>query len=747
MQAIGQSKMIDSLRNILKTEKNDTDRVRILNALAYSIYTTDPDTTILFAQQALDLSEKLASSPIKLIAEAGKKGEASAYNYEGIGYHVKGNFPKALAFYLTAMKKFSELGNKQGQASVLSNIGVIYQNQSDYSKALDSYSKALELNEITGNKKGQSIDLTNIGYIHIEQGNYPEAMDCDLKALKLDEKIGDKKGLAAVYANLGNIYNDEGNNPKALDFYFKALKLDEENGNKQAQASENSAIGVIYFSMSEYAKSMEYYFKSLKMYDEIGNKLGQADNLGNIGVIYQTQYNYPKALENYFMALKLNNEIGNKYGQANNLGNIGNLYTITGKFKDAEKYLKESITIDSSIGELNNLRQFEEGLSKLYDTTGRYKPSLIWYKKAMIIKDSLFNIDKDKALTRKELTYQYEKKEASEKAKQDKKEAVAEQDKKRQILLRNAFMAGFVLTLALAFFIFRGYRQKQKANVLITEQKEAVEQKNIVIEKQKALVEQQKQLVEEKNQNILDSLTYAKRLQDAILPPLSIIRQYIPESFLLYKPKDIVAGDFYWMEKAGDNVLIAAADCTGHGVPGALVSIVCSNALNRAVKEFHIIEPGKILDKARELVLETFEKSESNVQDGMDISLCCINKKTNEVQWSGAYNSLWYIQNGEIHEVTADKQPIGKHDKPQPFNTYNLNLEKGNTLYLFTDGFADQFGGPKGKKFKYRQMEELLLVNATRSMEEQKNALEKTLEDWKGDLEQVDDILVLGIKV
>jgi len=182
-------------------------------------------------------------------------------------------------------------------------------------------------------------------------------------------------------------------------------------------------------------------------------------------------------------------------------------------------------------------------------------------------------------------------------------------------------------------------------------------------------------------------------------------------------------------------------------VPGALVSVICSNALNRTVKEFHIKEPGKILDKVRELVLETFEKSESNVQDGMDISLCSINTNTREIQWSGAYNSLLYIQHGELHEVLADKQPIGKTDLAQPFNTHAVKLQKGDTIYLFTDGYADQFGGPKRKKFKYKQMEELLLANAKKRMEEQKNILESTLDEWKGNLEQVDDILVIGIEV
>jgi len=275
-----------------------------------------------------------------------------------------------------------------------------------------------------------------------------------------------------------------------------------------------------------------------------------------------------------------------------------------------------------------------------------------------------------------------------------------------------------------------------------------------ITRKQKQLIEiknketeEQKKIVEEKSKSILDSITYAKRLQDAIIPPINLIKKYLPESFVLYKPKDIVAGDFYWMERAGDNILIAAADCTGHGVPGALVSVVCSNALNRTVKEFHITQPGKILDKVRELVLETFEKSESNVQDGMDISLCCLNTKTNEMQWSGAYNSLWYIQNGEMKELPADKQPIGKVDKPQAFNTYNLNLQKDDTLYLFTDGYADQFGGPKGKKFKYKQFQEVLTENAGKTMEEQMKTLDEVLNEWKGTLEQVDDILVIGIKV
>jgi len=289
--------------------------------------------------------------------------------------------------------------------------------------------------------------------------------------------------------------------------------------------------------------------------------------------------------------------------------------------------------------------------------------------------------------------------------------------------------------------------EKEKLEQTVKERTLEVEQQKDEAEYQRNEAEKQKTIVEEKNKDILDSIDYAKRLQDAILPPMSLILQYLPESFVLYLPKDIVAGDFYWMEKAGDLILIAAADCTGHGVPGAMVSVVCSNALNRTVKEFYITEPGKILDKVRELVLQTFEKSESNIQDGMDISLCSINTQTLEIQWSGANNPLWYIENGAMQKIVADKQPIGKHDNPVPFKTNVLTLQKGALLYLFTDGYADQFGGENGKKFKYKQLQEKILQIASSGMEEQKKELEKTLEQWKGALEQVDDMLVIGIRL
>ncbi len=265
-------------------------------------------------------------------------------------------------------------------------------------------------------------------------------------------------------------------------------------------------------------------------------------------------------------------------------------------------------------------------------------------------------------------------------------------------------------------------------------------------QKQKAIIEKQNKIVEEKNKDITDSISYAKHIQDATLPAKELKYRLFPDGFVLFKPKDIVSGDFYWFAESGDHKFIAAADCTGHGVPGAMVSVVCSNALNRAVREFNLTVPGMILDKVRELVLDSFTRSESdNVKDGMDISLCAISKSG--MSWAGANNPIWLVQNGKIKEIKGDKQPIGKADAPMPFTTHDVQCSKGDTVYIFSDGYADQFGGVKGKKMKNKLLEDYILSIQNITMPEQEKFLDKKFEEWKGNLGQVDDVLVIGFRV
>lgn len=256
----------------------------------------------------------------------------------------------------------------------------------------------------------------------------------------------------------------------------------------------------------------------------------------------------------------------------------------------------------------------------------------------------------------------------------------------------------------------------------------------------------------EKNEALLTeikaSISYAKGIQSAILPSSRIVKEYLDDSFILYIPKDIVAGDFYWMEVPENGstgeILFAVADCTGHGVPGAMISVVCNNALNRAVREFALRDPGAILNRTREIVQEEFAKSEEVLSDGMDIALCSL--KGDELRYAGAHNPLLLVRRGELIEVKANKQPIGRFVHMEPFQTHILTLQDGDCVYLFSDGFADQFGGAQGKKFKPGAFRELLSGFGEESMERQRDILAEAFHQWKGDLEQVDDVCVVGFR-
>lgn len=296
---------------------------------------------------------------------------------------------------------------------------------------------------------------------------------------------------------------------------------------------------------------------------------------------------------------------------------------------------------------------------------------------------------------------------------------------------------GIVLLIIFLIFMWNRYLKKQ---IRLRKKAEAELQESL------DMIKEQKLLIEEKNNEVMDSIMYAKRIQNALLPSDELLRDHFKDSFVLYKPKDIVAGDFYWMDVIDEYSFVAAADCTGHGVPGAMVSVVCHNALHRAVMEFDLREPGEILDKTREIVINTFSKYDKNIKDGMDVALLVYNEKTKELKYAGANNSLYQIDTEieELSELKADKQPVGLYANLNPFTTHTVDLSLGSKIYLFSDGYADQFGGMKGKKLKYKSFKTKLVELSRESYQVQKETLDKEFEKWRGDFEQIDDVLVMG---
>lgn len=592
-------------------------------------------------------------------------------------------------------------------------------------------------------RKCETDALNTIGASYQVKGNYIKAIDFYQQCLKIREELKDLRGVAKSLANIGSIYININEFEKALEYQLQSLVLAEKLGNKESMASSLNNIGIAYTNLNEHKKALEYNQKSLKMYEALGDKQGISACYANLGNTYANLGEDDKALEYQVKSNELSIEMGDKHGESTSLGAIGKAYFKQKKYDVALKYLEKALSIATEIEDIVSEKEVTEIIYETYKGKGDNVKALEYYERHVVLKDSILKDDNQRQIANKELEYEYEKKAAADSVKNGEERKVTHAlilAKNAQIEQDNtqkwALYGGVCLLLVFGGLMYNRFR--------IT-----IKQKNI-IEIQKKETEQQKEIIEEKQKEILASISYAKRLQEAILPPQSLVKHHLPNSFFFYKPKDIVAGDFYWLEtdqKNDDVLLFAAADCTGHGVPGAMVSVVCSNALNRTVNEFGITNPGDILDKVSELVVETFEKSESEVNDGMDISLCAFNKSTYELKWSGANNPLWIIRGQEFIEYKPNKQPIGKVDVPLPFKTHTIQLQKNDTIYIFTDGYADQFGGEKGKKFKISSLQELFIANCKLPMNEQLKEVELTLKNWQGSIDQVDDILIIGIQV
>jgi serine phosphatase RsbU (regulator of sigma subunit)/Tfp pilus assembly protein PilF len=582
-------------------------------------------------------------------------------------------------------------------------------------------------------KEYESEILNNKAFIYQTQGNVKKAIEYFLKSLKLREKNKNLSGVANSYNNIGYVYSSVGKKEKALYYYLKSFKIRKELNDDVGTASSANNIGSFYMDENDFKKALYYYNLSYELRKNSEDLHGLAYTLNNLGTIYMKLNDFDKALKYHLKSFELRNKIGDTKGIAYSLNNIGRIYQKNGNIDLALQKCQEAYSIANKLPYPELKLDVVDNLYLIYKAKNQNTKALEMLEIVLVLKDSLFNDGIKNAVLESEMQYEFDKKEALVKAKQDKRNALAKAELNQKKIQLNFMIVGFVFVFILAIVIFRGFRQKQKINKIISQQKNEVEQ--------------QKLLLEEKNQEITDSITYAKRIQSAILPQEKTIKSYFPNSFILYKPKDIVAGDFYWFEVIDDLIFFAAADCTGHGVPGAMVSVVCNNALNRSIKEFALKNPAEILNKTREIVISEFEKSDDDVKDGMDISLCVFNLKEQKLFWAGAHNPLWLIRDSKLIEFKADRQPIGRFEFAKNFTYHEIEIQKNDTFYLFTDGFQDQFGGEKQKKFRVAQMKDLFLSLSQKSMEEQYEIIGNTFENWKGEINQIDDVCIIGIKI
>jgi len=594
--------------------------------------------------------------------------------------------------------------------------------------------KALELAEKINYVHGKSTVYNTMGTIYHDEGNFQKAVECYNRARKYAEQNTDKNMLATVYANMGNTYEFIKDYASAKHYLFESLKIFKELKQADHYAGTYMNIGVLYFEQHKPDSAMYYYNESLKI---PCRNPGQAAMLRfNLSECYLSENKIKEAEQELLNGIDVIKELHSVYYEAAFAQQLGKVYILQKKYAEAEKLILKSLN-DSKDGKLLNLEtQANYKMYEIYEAKKEYAKALQYHLRYSVLNDSLNNTERNNAASELEKKYQTEKKQVEiGKLNAEKKISDSESKQKNRLLIF-AFIGVALVLCALGFAIF-AFINKRSANRRLE-----------VLNKEVLL---QKDELQDKNKNITDSILYAQRIQNVLLTSQSYIRENLTRFFILNKPKDIVSGDFYWAVRQDNHFYFMVADCTGHGVPGAFMSLLGINFLNEIVLERRITSPEQILNNLRSEIMKVFTdkgNADSQINDGMDCVLCKFDLATDTLQFAAANNPIIVIRNGEIIQLTGNKMPVGKSPKDhEPFTLHTFQLAKKDSLYMFTDGFPDQFGGASGKKFKVKNVKQLLLSVALQPIEAQQKLLNDYFEDWKGSLEQVDDVLMIGVNI
>lgn len=601
-------------------------------------------------------------------------------------------------------------------------------------------SNEYEFAEKCKNKLYMAKAATTIGTGHQIKGMYLEASKHFVHSLKLYEELGDKNAIAHAYKNLGWLYRLMGNNDQALDYYNSSLETFYESSDFKGIITCLHGKGQVFLLRKEYDSASVYLSRAVELADSLVYPYEAIRILNDLGVIYQNQNDWDNALSYYKQSLERIEQLEDQDFKPTILTNISSIYSIKGNHAEAIKYAHSAYDLAKELGQRLCMRDALVALWPAYYRANKVSEAFEYYQQYISIRDSIMSDEVQKAADRQALVHKFEKQQATIDKEHAIEMAISQGRQEKQKFVIYAVVMGLILVVIFAAVIVQKLR-------VTRQQKQVIEQQKETVEAQKKLAEEQGAVIAEQHKDITDSVNYAKRIQSAILPSLAPLQENFG-SFVQYMPKNVVAGDFYWIEQLDDTVFIAVGDCTGHGVPGAMLSVVCSNTLSRVLNEYGITEPGKMLDKARVIITETLNKRGEKVQDGMDISLVAINTKTFQIEWAGANNPLLYWD-GENHikEVLATKQTVGYTENPVEFTTHTLQLAKHNKLFLFTDGYADQFGGENNKKFKYANFMLSIEKYAHMNISNIEMVLERDFNNWKGTNEQTDDVCIIGIEL
>ena len=731
MQGITEKNLKTPLDNKLTFFYKKYLAISINNQGLYYYYHSVDSIALYYYNKALKISE----------VNHDTSGLAESYNDMALVYQNKGDKIKAPEYYFKAENLFYKLKDKKGLAMIFNNIGYMYDAQGEKQKALDYFFKCQKTADSIGDLKGASYALANIAKVYSDLGNDLKSLEFDFKALALKKKIGEKMGEALTLSNIGVIYRSQKNIAEALKYYNKALVIFEETKNKRGLASTLTNLGLVYLEKGNFMQAITYYEKSLKIREEIGNIKDISTSLISLGDIYRRQGDFKKALVYFNSAIIIKRQIEDKEGIADCLNYMAKIYLEQDKYKLALEKADESMKISKGFGYRPRIRNAALTLKDIYGALNKTKEALNMYDLYISMRDSISNNETEKLLTKQQFKHEYEIKAAADSVKVFEEKKVAGSKLEQEETKNYALFGGLGLVMLFSVFMYNRYRITQKQKRIIELQKTQVEEK-------RQLLEVKNQEINHKNIQITDSINYARNIQQSVLPSEEQLKHLFKEYFALYLPKDIVSGDFYWSHQDSHKIWFALVDCTGHGVPGAFMSIMANSMLDKIIKEDKIEQPNEILNNLS-FALAKKHKQQEGTPDGMEIALCLIDKSTQIIQLSVAGSNLYYIHKEELTEIKGDHMPIGITEfiKEKGYTLHEFTYEEDDRFYFFTDGYVDQKGEVSKKKFFYKPFRDLILKNHGQAMSFQKEVLLQVYLNWKGNLAQNDDISVIGFKI
>ena len=716
--------------------------------------------------KSFDLAEQFTLQSLALAKEIDERvKEAEALLDYGDILIDLNKCTEGTAKQLEALAILQEHGSPNELYSAYNKLGGSYFHCGEYRLSIEAYLREIEIRESLNDLQGVAMARHNLGRTHRVIGNFQLAIEQYQISLKLSEQLGKKNYIAANSSEIGLVYEslsrsqlaveeNEQNYRRALMYHKEALALyrEMENQGRVAESLNNIANISSLLAMNKfvaeygeewedsltrlnvsdvdsvYQSTFDYYYQALDIFNSLDNTKEIINVNINLGSHYIYIRDWAKVRHHLNTAFDLARQINSQYDIALIHFYFGEYHSKLRNFNNAEQSFLLSLKISEDLGIKDLARHTHQKLSKVYENTANLTKAIEHIKSFNKIKDELFSEQSQKIITEMQTKYETEKKEQEIKLLNNEKELQRSVIQRQKLTIAISII-GIIVILAFAGLLINMVRQKQRANRIL-------EEKNVLISHQK--------------QEITDSIRYASRIQTAILPTPVILKEALKDHFVLFLPRDIVSGDFYWFTKQQNKMVLVAADCTGHGVPGAFMSMLGVSFLYEIVNKEGIMQPAEILNRLREFVKLTLSQTgkKDEQKDGMDISLSTLDLDNMKLQWAGAYNPLILIRDSEVIEYKADKMPVAIHiTDHMPFTNHEIDLQPNDAFYMFSDGFPDQFGGAEGRKYMSKRFKQFLLDIHQKPMEEQKEILHQEHLAWRGDMEQIDDIVVFGVRV